>query len=116
VDTLQRRDVLEVLVRGQPASPGIGRGHARFVRTAEEAAAGPEGDVLLVDVLDPTWIPAFHDPAAVVTETGGALSNCATALRERGVPAVVGAAGLAASVHAGDLLEVDGAKGLIARL
>jgi pyruvate,water dikinase len=83
------------VLRGQPASPGVGRGPACFVCTAAEAIAAPPGHVLLVDVLRATWVPSLRGPAAVVAATGSALSNGATALRERRVPAVVAAHGLA---------------------
>jgi pyruvate,water dikinase len=54
--------------------------------------------------------------AALVTETGGPLDHVATQARERGLPAVVGAAGACRLFHDGDLVLVDADRGLVVRL
>ena len=58
---------------------------------------------------------ALLDPArlaGVATEEGGADGHTAVMLRALGVPAVLGAPGLAHAIQPGDLAVVDGSKGL----
>jgi pyruvate,water dikinase len=61
----------------------------------------------------PAWTPLFGTAAAVVTETGGALSHCAIVAREYGIPAVVGVYGATRTIQTGQTISVDGTSGLI---
>jgi phosphohistidine swiveling domain-containing protein len=96
---------------GVPAARGSGSGPLRVPATAEDAAAAPAGSVLLFHRLPVGWVACLRAPAAVLLVEGGALSNPAIALRERGIPAVVGLGALAASLREGDRVRVDGTTG-----
>jgi pyruvate,water dikinase len=61
----------------------------------------------------PAWTPFFGVAAAVVTETGGALSHCAIVAREYGIPAVVGAHGAMRAISPGQMIKVDGDRGIV---
>ena len=61
----------------------------------------------------PAWTPLFGIAAAVVTETGGALSHCAVVAREYGLPAVVGAYGATTVIATGQRITVDGERGIV---
>lgn len=95
----------------------IGR---RLVRNLTRApfrsfAGLPEGAVLISETLRPSDA-ALLDPArlaGVATEEGGADGHTAVMLRALGVPAVLGAAGLAHAIRAGDLAVVDGIAGTV---
>ena len=63
----------------------------------------------------PTELPLL-DAAALVTETGGPLDHVAAQARERNLPAVVGAQGVTEMLCEGDLVLVDGDRGLVVRL
>jgi pyruvate,water dikinase len=71
--------------------------------------------VLLAQTLLPTELPLIN-AAAIVTETGGPLDHVAAQARERGIPAVIGAAGAIGILDEGDLVLVDGERGLVVRL
>jgi phosphotransferase system enzyme I (PtsI) len=76
-------------------------------------AALPEGATLVAEALRPSDA-ALLDPArlaGVVTEEGGSEGHTAVMLRALGVPAVLGAAGIAEAIRPGDLLVVDGSTG-----
>ena len=49
----------------------------------------------------------------VVTEIGGLLSHGAVVAREYGLPAVVGIPGVTEFVETGDIVTLDGYKGLL---
>jgi phosphoenolpyruvate-protein phosphotransferase len=75
----------------------------------------PEGSILVAEELRPADA-ALLDPsrlAAVVTEEGGADGHTAVMLRALGVPAVLGAAGLAHTMQPGDIAVVDGQAGTV---
>ena len=75
----------------------------------------PQGAILVAEALRPADA-ALLDPsrlAAVVTEEGGADGHTAVMLRALGVPAVLGAAGLAHAAEAGDVAVVDGLAGTV---
>ncbi len=95
----------------------IGR---RLVRNLTRApfrsfAGLPEGAILVAEMLRPADA-ALLDPArlaGVATEEGGAEGHTAVMLRALGVPAVLGAAGLAHAIRPGDLAVVDGGAGTV---
>jgi phosphotransferase system enzyme I (PtsI) len=95
----------------------IGRRLVRnLTRAPYRSFAGlPEGAVLISEALRPSDA-ALLDPsrlAGVATEEGGAEGHTAVMLRALGVPAVLGAAGLAHAVRPGDVAVVDGATGSV---
>jgi pyruvate,water dikinase len=100
-------------VRGNAGSPGVVRGVAKVARSLAEADKIEPGDVLIAETTAPPWTPLFATVAAVVTDTGGILSHCAVVAREYGIPAVVGAAGATDAFSDGQLVEVDGNRGLV---
>jgi phosphohistidine swiveling domain-containing protein len=69
------------------------RGRALVARSTELAPRAAPDTVLVVERLPAAWVPLLRNVAAVVAETGGALSGAATLLRERGIPAVFGVDG-----------------------
>ncbi|HVY18159.1 MAG TPA: phosphoenolpyruvate--protein phosphotransferase [Rhodopila sp.] len=75
----------------------------------------PEGAILVAESLRPADA-ALLDPArlaGVVTEEGGADGHTAVMLRALGVPAVLGAVGLAHAMKPGDTAVVDGGTGRV---
>jgi phosphoenolpyruvate-protein phosphotransferase len=75
----------------------------------------PQGAVLLSESLRPADA-ALLEPsrlAGVVAEEGGADGHTAVMLRALGLPAVLGAAGAAHAIRAGDMVVVDGRSGRV---
>lgn len=85
-----------------------------LVRAPFRSFAGlPEGAILVAESLRPADA-ALLDPsrlAGVATEEGGAEGHTAVMLRALGVPAVLGAPGLAHAIRPGDVAVVDGVAG-----
>ena len=74
-----------------------------------------QGTVLVMDHLRPADA-ALLSPArlaGVVTEEGGTDGHTAVMLRALGIPAVLGAHGVASAIHRGDLLVLDGGAGTV---
>lgn len=95
----------------------IGRRLVRnLTRSPFRSFAGlPQGAILVAEELRPADA-ALLDPsrlAGVVTEEGGADGHTAVMLRALGVPAVLGAAGIAHAIKPGDVAVVDGLAGTV---
>jgi phosphotransferase system enzyme I (PtsI) len=75
----------------------------------------PEGAILVSEYLRPADAALLNPSrlAGVVTEEGGADGHTAVMLRALGVPAVLGAAGLAQVMKPGELAVVDGIAGTV---
>ncbi len=99
--------------RGRAISAGVGRGVARVVYTASELARVQPGDVLIAPATDPAWTPVFARLAGLVVERGGVLSHSAVVAREYRVPAVAGIANIVAEIREGEIVEVDGNRGVV---
>jgi pyruvate,water dikinase len=63
----------------------------------------------------PTELPLIY-AGALVVETGGPLGHVAAQARERGIPAVVGAAGASTAFEDDDRVVVDGDAAVVARI
>lgn len=99
------------LIRGTAASPGTARGRAKVARSLEEASIIEPGQVLVCEMTLPPWSVLFATAGAVVADTGGILSHCATVAREYGIPCVVGTVVGTTTIQDGAVLEVDGTNG-----
>ncbi len=104
------------VLRGLAASGGVVEGRARVLRSSAEMGQLAPGEVLVVHSTDVGWTPLFLVAAGVVTELGGPLSHAAVIARELGVPSVVNVAGVTRQVRTGDMLRVDGDRGMVHRL
>ncbi len=103
----------EGVLRGQAGSPGKARGPARVIRSLVEAHRLQPGDILVTATTAPPWTPLFLTVAAVVTDAGGLLSHGAVVAREYRIPAVVGTRDATTRIRDGQMLEVDGDRGIV---
>jgi pyruvate,water dikinase len=108
---LQDHDAKEL--RGNGASAGVARGPARVLMSLTKADRLRPGDVLVARTTMPAWTPLFAAASAVVTETGGVLSHAAVVAREYGIPAVLNVTEATRRVRDGQLVEVDGSRGIV---
>ena len=112
-EALRRRVARDGLLTGTAGSPGVARGRARVIRSLADAERLRSGEVLVAPTTSQPWMPLFGAAAALVTETGGTLSHAAVVAREFRLPAVVAVASATDLIQDGQLLEVDGDRGLV---
>ena len=105
----------KVLIKGLPASPGIGAGVAKviFDPKSKEAMEFKEGEVLITKMTDPDWVPLMKKAAAIVTDEGGMTSHAAIVSRELGIPCIVGTGNATQVVPSGVDVTVDGGRGVV---
>ncbi|MBI4066945.1 phosphoenolpyruvate synthase, partial [Candidatus Gottesmanbacteria bacterium] len=101
----------ELIVKGDPASPGIAFGPAKVITSAKEIHKIVKGDILVAPQTDPDFVPAMKKAAAIITERGGRTSHAAIVSRELGIPAVVGALGATKLIKPHLVVTVNGATG-----
>lgn len=102
-----------VLVRGEPAGPGVGRGAVvTDPDEAEQRKNAGEAVVLARATTSPEDIHGMLAAEAVITETGGSTSHAAVVSRALGRPCVVGC-GPRCETLAGRTVTVDGDRGII---
>jgi pyruvate,water dikinase len=102
-----------VLLEGQGASPGIASGKVAIVREIKDAGSVKEGDILVAKMTNPDMVPAMRRVRAIITDEGGMTCHAAIVSRELGTPAVVGTKKATKVLQNGQLVTVDGEKGLI---
>ncbi len=101
------------VIHGHGGSPGVVKGPVRILATPDEADRLLPGEILVTRTTDVGWTPLFLAAAGVVTELGGPLSHAAIVARELGVPAVINAQGATFRLRDGDLVRLDGDRGLV---
>lgn len=106
---------LEKILNGQPASPGLASGHAIIVRSVKEIAKVKKGDVLVMSMTTPDFVPAMKKAVGIVTDQGGQTSHAAIVSRELGVPCVVGTERATHVIKTGNVLTVNGSTGDVFR-
>ncbi|MFN2139908.1 MAG: PEP/pyruvate-binding domain-containing protein [Candidatus Promineifilaceae bacterium] len=100
---------------GIAGSPGHAAGPARIILGPQDFHMLKPGEILVAQMTNPTWTPLFAIAGGIVTEVGGVLSHGAIVAREYGIPAVLSANGVTGFLNNGDMITVDGHRGLVIR-
>ncbi len=102
-------------LRGTGCCPGVVRAAVRVVRDPREPG-DLSGRILVAEQTDPGWTLLFPAVAGVLVQRGSILSHAALVARELGVPCVVGIPGLLDVLRDGEVVEMDGATGIVRRV
>ena len=103
----------KLILTGESASPGQGEGPVRIIRSPKEISKIKKGDVLVTPMTTPDFVPAMKKAVAIVTDQGGQTSHAAIVSRELSVPCVVGTRQATKTLKDGDIILVDGSRGLV---
>lgn len=98
---------------GLGAAPGVVTGRVRVLSAPEEGAQLRDGEVLVAPMTSPDWVPIIRRSAAIVTDGGGLTCHAAIVSREMGVPAVVGCRLATTALRDGEVVTVDGRRGVV---
>lgn len=102
-----------VILQGQGASPGIASGPVIIIDDIKDIGKVKEGDIMVTRMTNPDMVPAMRKVAAIVTDEGGMTCHAAIVSRELGTPAVVGTRKATQILTDGQIITIDGEKGLI---
>jgi len=100
-------------LKGLGISSGRYTGRVCVLSSPEQSDDLRAGDVLVTRSTDPGWTPLFSVAGAVVMEMGSMLSHGAVVAREYGLPAVVNVEGVTKKLSNGEIITVDGSRGVI---
>lgn len=103
-------------VAGTAAFAGEIAGVARVVITKQDILDFKHGEVLVTTMTTPEFVPAMKKAAAIVTNEGGVLCHAAIVARELKVPCIIGTRVATKIFKTGDVVKVDGEKGVATKL
>ena len=101
------------ILKGVSGSTGSAVGKVCIIRSPKEFYKMQKGDILVCHFTDPEWTPLFKLASAVVADTGATLSHAAIVAREFNIPAVLGVGFATTRFKDGDIIQVDGNKGIV---
>jgi pyruvate,water dikinase len=99
---------------GTGCCPGVVRARVRIVRDPR-AASDLAGHILVAERTDPGWTLLFPAARGLLVQRGSLLSHSAIVAREMGLPCIVGISALLDTLRDGELVEMDGARGVVRR-
>ncbi|MEU4312022.1 PEP-utilizing enzyme [Nocardia sp. NPDC024068] len=100
------------VITGVAASGGVVEGRARVVRDPATTEL-EDGDILVCETTDPSWVSLFLVAAGVVTDYGGMLSHGPIVARELGIPCVCGTDNGSYRIRDGQRIRLDGDTGQV---
>lgn len=103
----------KLILSGTGASPGLASGPVVKIKTAREIGKVARGNILVTPMTSPDYVPAMKRAAAIITDKGGQTSHAAIVSRELGIPCVVGTEEATKILKNGQIVTVDGAKGVV---
>ncbi len=114
-NTMTQKETISgnVILDGLGASPGIGVGNVKLIKTMEDLSKIKKGDVLVAEMTNPDMVVSMQKSVAIVTDEGGVTSHAAIVSREMGIPAVVGTENATKILKEGMRITVDGNNGKI---
>ena len=101
--------------QGTGCSAGTIRARARVIHDPRSESL-EAGEILVARNTDPVWIAVFSNAAGIVVERGSLLSHSAIVAREMGTPCVVGIGDATRWITSGEMMDVDGASGLVRKV
>lgn len=101
---------------GNPGSPGIVEGPACVVITAADLKKLKPGDIMVCPTSQSSYTPVFPLLKGLVCDGGGSLSHGPIVGREWDIPVVANCINGTRVLKDGDMIKVDGFKGLVYKL
>ncbi len=104
---------LDRVLHGLAASAGVATGPARVVLDPRDGQRLEPGEILIAPHTDPGWTPYLLSAAGIVMDVGGMLSHGTIVAREYGIPAVVNVGSATRTIKTGQIVRVDGDRGVV---
>ena len=107
-----KKEAKEGELAGEPISTGVVQGKIKVLHKPDEKPVLP-GEILVARATDPGWTPLFINAGGVILEVGGMLQHGALVAREYGKPCVAGIENATFIFTDGQMVEMDGANGVV---
>lgn len=96
---------------GIPSGAGVVTSKATIMNTNKDYL--DKGNIIVTKRTDPGWISLFPLASGLVVEHGSMLSHSFVVAREMGLPAIVGVHDATKVIKTGDVITLDGVKGVV---
>lgn len=103
----------KILIKGFPASPGVGAGKTHLIPSVEQVSEFQRGEILVTEMTAPDWVPAMKKAKGIVTDSGGMTCHAAIVSRELGIPCIVGTRNGTKVLASGMEVTVDAKSGVV---
>mgnify|MGYP003976118813 CR=1 FL=1 len=103
-------------VNGMVAYPGFIEGSAKVLHSLEDMKNVEKGDIIVISMTDPQYIPVMEKASAFVTDFGGLLCHAAIVSREMKKPCIIGTKNATKTFIDGDKIQVDAEKGVVKKI
>ena len=100
-------------ILGHAASPGKRCGLALVLSPDMPLPESADQQIVIASEVFPAWLPLLKTAIGVISEQGGLTCHAAVLARELGIPAIVGVTDATHHFKTGDVLQIDGDRGLI---
>ncbi len=101
------------ILQGIPASHGQVQGRVKVLRNLQDVIDIDRQTILVVPYTDSGWAPLLVRAGGLISEVGGRLSHGAIVAREYNIPAVMDVRGATYILQDGQLVRIDGSKGIV---
>jgi len=98
---------IENFVKGTVAFPGNIVGTCKVLNSLEDMKKVEKGDIIVVSMTDPNYVPAMEKASAFVTDFGGILCHAAIVSREMKKPCIIGTKVATKTFKDGDKIEIN---------
>jgi len=98
---------------GFAVSPGQVTAPASVILSPDDFDKMMPDSILVCTSTTPAWTPLFAQARGLVTDIGGALAHGSIVAREYGIPAVMGTGVATQRIQDGELIRVDGDRGIV---
>jgi rifampicin phosphotransferase len=112
-ETQRHNEPTGAVLRGFAVSPGRVSAPASVIHSPEDFSRMEVGTILVCPTTTPAWTPLFSQARGLVTDVGGVLAHGSIVAREFGIPAVLGTGRASKRISHGQLITVDGDRGLV---
>jgi len=103
-------------VEGMVAYPGVIEGSAKVLRGLGDMKKVEKGDIIVISMTDPQYVPVMEKAGAFVTDFGGLLCHAAIVSREMKKPCIIGTKNATKTFVDGDNILVDAEKGIAKKI
>jgi pyruvate,water dikinase len=101
------------VLSGIAASHGQAQGRVKVLKNLQGAGIIDKETILVVPYTDSGWAPLLVRAGGLIAEAGGKLSHGAIVAREYGIPAVMDVQGATSRLQDGQLVRIDGSRGIV---
>jgi len=100
-------------IEGVPVFQGIAEGKVKVILDESKARQLQKEEILVAKMVSAKFTNIIGRAKAIITDDGGILSHTAILSREFGIPCIIGTKVATKVLRDGDLIEIDGKKGVV---